>query len=93
MGYQAGDETAKSAPRREREGFYKKYLTGRGIDIGHGGNPITPDCDGWEIDRGDATKLADIPNNVHDWVYSSHLLEHLEALAAVAGEVHDDAFL
>ncbi len=76
--YQAGNETAKASQRRQDSGFYEKYIKGRGIDIGHGGSPITKDCDGWEIDRGDATKLVGIPDGIYDWVYSSHLLEHLE---------------
>lgn len=77
MNYQADNEGAKSAPRREAEGFFTKYIQGKGIDIGHGGTPLTEDCDGWEIDNGDAT-FIDKPPESYDWVYSSHVLEHLD---------------
>jgi SAM-dependent methyltransferase len=86
-------ETLKAHPRRVASGFFDKYITGRGLDIGCGGDPLTPDCDTFEKDSpdngipnttgtrytGDANTLNNpllIPES-YDWVYSSHLIEHL----------------
>jgi SAM-dependent methyltransferase len=41
-------ETSKAWQRRMREGFFEKYLQGRGIDIGCGDDPVTPDCIQWD---------------------------------------------
>ena len=70
-------ETTKAKARRDREEFFSKYCQGKGIDIGYGGDPITSDCDVWDIEHGDAQHLIDIPDNSYDFVYSSHTLEHL----------------
>lgn len=72
-------ETAKARPRREQEQFFSQYLVGRGIDIGCGSDPITPDCDRWDLSFGssDATGMSGVLNQTYDWVYSSHCLEHL----------------
>lgn len=77
------DETSKSAARRKTEGW-DRFTAGHGIDIGCGSDPITADCDRWDRDRGDGQQLAGVQNELYDWVYSSHFLEHtrdpLEAL-------------
>jgi SAM-dependent methyltransferase len=70
-------ETTKARPRREREGFFQKYCSGRGLDIGYGGDPLTPDCLGWDIEHGDAQYLMGIEDQTFDFVYSSHTLEHM----------------
>lgn len=70
-------ETSKARTRREREGFFEIYCRGRGLDIGHGGDPVTDDCDGWEFENGDAHFLTGVPDETYDYVYSSNTLEHL----------------
>lgn len=72
-------ETSKAKSRRSAEGWFARYLQRRGIDIGCGSDPVTADCDRWDAVRGDgdATEMAGIEVESYDWVYSSHLLEHL----------------
>ena len=70
-------ETYKAHERRMREGFFEKFCKGEGLDIGYGGDPITPDCFGWDIQDGDAQYMASIPDESFDYVYSSHCLEHM----------------
>ncbi|MBI4091586.1 MAG: class I SAM-dependent methyltransferase [Candidatus Levybacteria bacterium] len=70
-------ETSKARSRRDREGFFAKYCRGQGLDVGYGGDVIVPGCRGWDIEHGDAHLLAGVPDAEFDFVYSSHLLEHL----------------
>lgn len=70
-------ETLKSRGRREAEGFYAKYIRGIGIDIGYGADVIAKDCCGWDIMNGDAQYMDGIEDEVFDYVYSSHCLEHV----------------
>ena len=71
------NETTKAYPRRLAEGYFHSIFVGRGIDIGHGGDPVRPDCVCWDVEQGDAQELNGIPAGSFDWVYSSHCLEHL----------------
>lgn len=71
-------ETYKSHNRREREDFFVKYCKGKGLDICNGGDLITPDVCGWEIENGDAQYLDGVQDNYFDYVYSSHGLEHMD---------------
>lgn len=70
-------ETHKARGRRAREGFFEKYCRGRGLDIGYGGDPVTPTAAGWDFEHGDAQWLHGLDDESFDFVYSSHLLEHL----------------
>ena len=70
-------ETSRAHNRRLREGFFKKYCNGEGLDIGYGGDVIVPDCAGWDLRNGDAQYLAGIDDESFDFVYSSHCLEHM----------------
>ncbi|UCE73148.1 MAG: class I SAM-dependent methyltransferase [Methanomassiliicoccales archaeon] len=70
-------ETIRAKPRRLREGFFKKYCQGKGLDIGYGGDILSSNCVGWEIEDGDAHYLASIRDSEFDFVYSSHTLEHM----------------
>jgi len=70
-------ETSKAAKRRLREGFFEKYCTGKGLDIGYGGDPVTPNVQGWDYEHGDAQYLNGLDDESYDFVHSSHLLEHL----------------
>lgn len=71
-------ETGKAKNRRILEGFFDKYCKGKGIDIGCGQDPITPDCVQWDRTEGDAHFMRGISPNTYDFVYSSHCLEHLD---------------
>ncbi len=73
----AEKETSKARGRRIRQGFFDKYFQGAGLDIGHGGDLVVEGCRGWEIEDGDAHELAGLMPESFDFVYSSHLLEHL----------------
>ena len=76
LGYES--ETAKAHDRRVREGFFDKYTNrGGGLDIGYGGDPVIPNCCGWDFKNGDAQYLAGIEDETFDFVYSSHCLEHM----------------
>lgn len=70
-------ETSKAGPRRLREGFFKKFCEGKGLDIGHGGDMLCDNCRGWDVEDGDAQYLRGIGDEEFDFVYSSHTLEHL----------------
>jgi predicted SAM-dependent methyltransferase len=86
-------ETSKCRPRLAR------YCTGYGVDLGFGGDPITPAA--IRVDSphpyaetgdapvqlgGDATLLHWFRDGVLDYVYSSHLLEDFPDTAAVLKE-------
>lgn len=72
-----GRETGKAYARRLRDGYFDRYLVGRGIDIGCGDDPVTPDCLRWDRPEGDAARLEGLAPESFDWVYSSHCLEDL----------------
>ncbi len=78
------NESSKAKERRVREGFFEKYMTGDGLDIGYGGDLVVPNARGWDMVDGDAQELLGLKNESFDFVYSSHCLEHvrdpLEAL-------------
>lgn len=63
--------------RRVREGFFEKYCRGKGIDIGYGGDPVTPDVRGWDVEDGDAHRMPGVPDSSYDFAYSSSSLEHM----------------
>jgi len=71
-------ETVKAKKRRLREGFFTKYCRGRGLDIGFGGDLLTLNCEGWDRKQGDAQYLKGVKDSSFDFIYSSHLLEHLK---------------
>jgi len=70
-------ETTKAKSRRLREGFFEKYCKGKGLDIGFGGDLVTPDAEGYDFEHGDAQYLLGIKEATYDFVYSSHTIEHL----------------
>lgn len=71
-------ETTRSRQRRLKENFFEKYCTGRGLDIGFGGDPLVPGIQGWDFEHGDAQYLQGLADSQFDFVYSSHTLEHLD---------------
>ena len=70
-------ESHKAYERRKREGFFEKYCEGKGLDIGYGGDPVAQGVTGWDYEHGDAHYLNGLDDESFDFVYSSHLLEHL----------------
>lgn len=52
-------------------------LQGKGIDVGSGPDPITPDTRPFDIDDGDANHITRYVHEQYDFVYSSHCLEHM----------------
>ena len=72
-----GKETSKAYRRRFQDGYFQRVFLGRGIDIGCGDDPVTPDCVRWDLEQGDAQELPGLPPETFDWVYSSHCLEDL----------------
>ncbi len=79
-------ETSKAHKRRLKSGFYEKYIQGYGIDIGcgridthDGTDPIAlENCIHHDKDICDATTMDAYPANHFDYVYASHILEHLD---------------
>ena len=70
-------ETRKAKKRRLAEGFFLKYMNGKGIDIGWEGDKVTKNCDTWGLENGDGTHMAGVKDETYDFVYSSHTLEHI----------------
>jgi SAM-dependent methyltransferase len=50
---------------------------GKGIDIGCGPDPVTPDARRFDLEHGDANVIGQYVNEQFDFVYSSHCLEHM----------------
>lgn len=82
-----GGGTARSIQRRLHDiRFATRYFVGRGLDIGAGPDglalyaelfPRVTQVDTWDVAEGDAQVLSTMPDDVYDFVYSSHCLEHL----------------
>jgi SAM-dependent methyltransferase len=77
-------ETRKAHERRVKEGFFDKYVKEPIIDIGvgridtyDGADPLTPTCDTWDKDNGNAEMMQGVKSESYNTVYTSHLLEHL----------------
>ena len=74
-----GVETQKAKNRRTIEGFFLKYIRGKGIDLGCGTDPLTPNCDKWDLIYGqNAKNISYIESETYNYVYSSHMLEDLD---------------
>jgi SAM-dependent methyltransferase len=76
-----GPETRKNYPLRDAEGFFKRFMSGSGIDVGYGGGSretVLESAHG--IDKGspgyDGVHLP-YESNTLDYVYNSHCLEHI----------------
>jgi SAM-dependent methyltransferase len=78
-----GEESSKSFERRLLNGFFGKYMFGKGLDIGFAGyipdvHPILPDAIGVDINYpGYDGRTLPFPDLSQDYVYSSHCLEHI----------------
>lgn len=82
------NESSKCYEMRLKRGDFDRWLKGRGIDIGCGGDPlklpphINGEVIGWDIPQGDATLMSGLISSSFDFVYSSHCLEHLQHIDA-----------
>tara|TARA_R100001086_G_scaffold248358_1_gene185098 strand:+ start:2183 stop:2758 length:576 start_codon:yes stop_codon:yes gene_type:complete len=76
-----GPETRKNAPRRHSEGFYERFMSGHGIDVGFGGGSretVLDSAQGFDKDTPNYDGLhLPYPNNTLDYVFNSHCLEHI----------------
>jgi SAM-dependent methyltransferase len=69
------DETTKT--KRLWNAFERSILTGKGIDIGCGPDPVTEDVTRFDVEHGDANYITQYVNDDFDFVYASHCLEHM----------------
>ena len=53
-------------------------ISGNGIDIGCGPDPVTTDVRKFDIEDGDASNITEHVHEQFDFVYSSHCLEHMD---------------
>lgn len=60
-------------------------LAGKGLDIGAGQDPISPDAHVFDLEDGDAGRVDEYLSERFDYVFSSHCLEHMvDAVDALA---------
>jgi SAM-dependent methyltransferase len=69
------NETSKT--RRIWTDLERGWLTGTGIDIGCGPDPVFPDVRLFDLGDGDANRITKYVSDTFDFVYSSHCLEHM----------------
>src|SRR4051812_22293266 len=65
-----------------------RALSGRGLDIGCGDDPVRPDVERFDIEQGDANRITSFITDLEsfDYVFSSHCLEHMhDPRSAIAG--------
>ena len=69
------DETTKT--RRLWGELETAILQGKGIDIGCGSDPVTPEVCKFDTQHGDANQITKHVHEEFDYVFSSHCLEHM----------------
>ena len=52
-------------------------LSGKGIDIGCGPDPVSPMAGRFDLEDGDANRITEYVKEQFDYVFSSHCLEHM----------------
>jgi len=57
----------------------QSILSGRGIDIGCGADPVFPHVKCFDLADGDANQISKYVHEQFDFVYASHCLEHMHA--------------
>lgn len=77
-------ETSKT--RRLWTDTERAWLSGKGIDIGCGPDPVFPDVTRFDIADGDANHITNYVSDTFDFVYSSHCLEHMHDARQALGE-------
>ena len=78
-----GNETGKCFEKRRARGDFERYLVGRGLDIGSGGDCLQilrGNVDPWDLSQGDAEELGGVRDGTYEFVYSSHCLEHMRSV-------------
>jgi SAM-dependent methyltransferase len=86
-GLNVGQESRKTWANKNQNGFFAEYMFGNGLDIGYKGylenvHPILPTAKGITLDDYDGIVLP-FEDNSQDYVYSSHVLEHIDNRSAV----------
>ena len=69
------DESTKS--RKFWGDLERSVLTGKGIDIGCGPDPVSPGVRRFDVEDGDANRITEHVKEDFDFVYASHCLEHM----------------
>lgn len=54
-----------------------QILSGKGLDIGAGADPIAPTARVFDLQHGDAGRIDEYVDELFDYVFSSHCLEHM----------------
>ena len=56
-----------------------RYLSGRGLDIGCGSDPVRVEVERFDVEHGDANRISSFVTDLEsfDYVFSSHCLEHM----------------
>jgi len=70
-----GDEASKTRALWPAELF--EILSGKGLDIGAGRDPIAPHVRVFDLEHGDAGRIDEYLDEHFDYVFSSHCLEHM----------------
>lgn len=91
-----GIEVRKLDQERVDSGFYQKYLSGRGVDIGYKGlgcppgmETVVPNAEGLDLDTPGYNGLI-LPYETEslDFVFASHTLEHIPDYVKTLQEWH-----
>jgi SAM-dependent methyltransferase len=83
MSMKIGAESSKTFHKKLESGFFTKYMSGKGLDVGYRGyaeniNPILESALGVDTDfPGYDGKTLPFESGSLDYVYSSHCLEHI----------------
>jgi SAM-dependent methyltransferase len=70
-----GHEASKT--KQIMNDYERSLLTGDGIDIGCGLDPIMPSAKPFDMEDGDANIISQFVSKQFDYVFSSHCLEHM----------------
>ncbi len=88
-----GQESGKTYQNKLTSGFFTKYMSGLGAEIGYAGykpgtETILDGCDGYDVATTPGYDGRTIPkaDGHYDYVYSSHCLEHIEDYAQAIRE-------
>lgn len=90
-----GTESSKSWEQKKQSGFFTKYMNGFGLEVGGRGyqqevpEPILDTAISVDLGYpGYNGIILPFPSDSFDYVYSSHVLEHIESRANVIREWH-----
>lgn len=89
-----GAESSKTYEEKLSNGFFDKYCKSQGLDIGYSGYqegtvPILESAQGIDLNTPDYDgKTLPFPDQSQDYVYSSHVLEHIQDYKQAIKEWH-----